>query len=148
MARISFGTYDGNYTPAWVGDYLNREHLLPGGARLDPDKFTAGADGRKFVPSGTLVGRTFEDRADGKGFGPVTITPGDSEADPPTEDTIDQDEIYLLVYDVYDAAVNPDCELYRHGGIVRENYLPGWDEMDELLQAAIRERYTTTIGAP
>lgn len=138
MARISFGTYDGNYTPAWVGDYLNREHLLPGGARLDPDKFTAGPDGRKFVPSGTLVGRTFADRADGKGFGPVTIT----------DDAIDQDEIYLLVYDVYDAAVNPDCELYRHGGIVRENYLPGWDELDPLLQAAIRERYTTTIGAP
>lgn len=39
MAGIS-GTFRQEFTnPAWAKDYGNREHLLPGGARVDPTQF-------------------------------------------------------------------------------------------------------------
>ena len=60
--------------PRWAGDYLNRDSLIPGGARLDPAGFTADAEGRKHVPSGTPVGRTLVERDAGTGFGPAADT--------------------------------------------------------------------------
>lgn len=126
MARIEFGTYRRNLAPAWVGDYLNREHMLPGGAHVEPSAFTE-EDGRRYIPSGTLVGRTVAERDEGTGFGPY------AEGD---------DEVYLVIFDVWDADRNPEVELYRHGSLVKENFLPEGVDM-----AAVRERYTTTIGA-
>lgn len=192
-------------SPGWAGDFLNREHLLPGGAKLDGSQFntntavvvttsasalasatsisvsalsgalpsgtvlsfggakfarltaaaaagatsltvaaipTALASGDtatytgtsqiKTVVSGTAVGRTYTERDAGTGFGPA----GDSD-----------DEIYLLAFDVTDAAINPDCDLYRPGGIVKETTLPNWSTLSTAVKAAIRSRYQTTIAA-
>lgn len=203
MARI---TQSANTltAPVWAGDYLDREHLVPGGAKLAAAAFlredavtvTVGvagaAQGATSVPvaaltgpipsgtilrfsadeyarlssaaaagatslavealvnalesgdtatyagvgafavrSGTLVGRTYAERASGDAFGPWTT--GD-------------DEVYLVVYDVLDVTANNDVELYRHGGIVKENFLPGFASLAAGALAAIRAAYQTTRG--
>jgi hypothetical protein len=190
--------------PAWIGDYLDREHLLPGGAQLvaaeflstdavvvtvgaagalaaatsvpvdaltgpipsgtvlsfgtnkfarltaaaalgatsltvaalptalvDNDTATYSGVGPRRVVSGTLLGRTFVERLAGTGFGPWTT--GD-------------DEVYLLAFDVQDVTRSTDCELYRHGSLVKENFLPTWATLTADQKAAIRANYTTTVG--
>ncbi len=192
-------------SPVWAGDFLNREHLVPGGARLDAAQFpatdavtvTVGAAGalvddtavpvaalagpipsgtvldfggkklavltaaaaagatiltvraiptalvsgdvatyagvgRVVVQSGTAVGRTFVERAAGTDFGPAVDT---------------DDEVFLVAFEVPDANRNPEIELYRHGGIVKENFLPGYADMDADLLTILRDMYTTTEGA-
>lgn len=192
-------------SPVWAGDFLNREHLVPGGARLDAAQFpatdavtvTVGAAGalvddtavpvaalagpipsgivldfggkklavltaaaaagatiltvraiptalvsgdvatyagvgRVVVQSGTAVGRTFAERAAGTEFGPAVDT---------------DDEVFLVAFEVPDANRNPEIELYRHGGIVKENFLPGYANMDADLLTILRDVYTTTEGA-
>jgi hypothetical protein len=209
MARITATGYMSSkpVTPQWVGDELNREHLVPGGARLDWSAFMSNntqavtANGlqaaglttltvdaltkaipaggflitdltpespfitiiseakvgdtvlqvdplpfevadnavfqyvpmKVYVPSGTLVGRTWAERAANTGFGPA------ADAD---------DEVYLIAFDVEDVQHNPDCELYRHGSIVKENYLPVFTGLSATLQGKIRSQYQTTLGAP
>ena len=189
----------------WIGDYLSREHVVPGGARLDPAAFedseavrvqlngaaaidatsitvdalsgpvpsgtllyfgeskefalttadaAAGATtiavqalpaaiedndsahyrlrgARKHIPNGTLVGRTYDERAADAAFGPA------ADAD---------DEVYLLVFDVSDAATDPDCDLYRHGSLVKENLLPGFTALSATLQGKVRAAYQTVRG--
>lgn len=202
MARM---TYTANQltAPVWAGDFLDREHLLPGGAKLDAAAFlradavvvtangaaaanatsmtvdalsgpipngtvlvfgtgefarltsaaAAGATtlavealvngiedndaatytgvGSYRVLAGTLVGRTYAERASGSAFGPWTT--GD-------------DEAYLVVYDVLDVTLNNDVDLYRHGSLVKENFLPGFATLAADVLAAIRTRYQTTRG--
>lgn len=203
MAKIQID--DNQLTPpAWAGDFLNREHLVPGGAKLDAAAFnapdavvvTVGAAGAlaaatsvpvdalsgpipagtvlnfgtdkfavltaaaaagatslavtaiptalvdndtatyggvlsKNIPSGTFIGRTFAERETGDAFGPA--------------DAADE-EFYLVAFDVTDADNNADVELYRHGSIVKENFLPGWATMSAGLKADLRANYTTTKG--
>lgn len=130
MARVTFEA-SSSTSPVWAGDFHNREHDRPGGAQLVAAGFTADANGVKFVPSGTAVGRTFAERAAGTGFGPA------ADAD---------DEVYLTAYDVKDAVTNPDVTLYRHGGLVKENYLPGIGSMSAAVLAKIRAAYETIRG--
>ncbi|MBK8989267.1 MAG: hypothetical protein IPM39_24920 [Chloroflexi bacterium] len=191
--------------PRWAGDFLNPDHLIPGGARVDAAQFNAydavavivgaaGASanatsvpvdavsgpipagtvldfgekklavltaaavagatvlmvraiptalvsgdtavykgvGRKIILSGTAVGRTFAERAAGTNFGPALHT---------------DDEIYLVAFDVPDADRNPDIVLYRHGSVVKENFLPGYATIDANLLTKLRAAYATTIGA-
>lgn len=191
--------------PRWAGDYLNPNHLIPGGARVDAAQFnacdavavivgTAGASanatsvpvnavggpipagtvldfgekklavltaavaagatvlavraiptalvsgdkatykgiGRTIILTGTPIGRTFAERAAGTDFGPAVET---------------DDEVYLVAFEVPDAYRNPEIELYRHGSVVKENFLPGYATMDTDLLALLRTLYTTTIGA-
>ena len=190
-------------SPIWAADYLTREHLLPGGAKLDASQFagedavlvTVGANaagaatsitvtallgpipagttlffgGTKFaltvtpsaigattltvaalptalvsadaatyagialkaVRSGTLVSRTYAERDAFTGFGPAVST---------------DDEAYLVVYDVPNLARDNDVELYRHDGLVKENFLPGFAALSAALKVVVRARYDTTIG--
>lgn len=41
MAGITYPTYTNQTFPAWAGAFFEPEHLLPGGARLDPAQFNA-----------------------------------------------------------------------------------------------------------
>jgi len=190
-------------SPIWAADYLTREHLLPGGAKLDASQFagedavlvTVGANAAgaatsvtvtallgpipsgtllyfgaakvavltaaaalgattltvaalptalvsadaatyagiaaKAVRSGTLVSRTYAERDAFTGFGPAVST---------------DDEAYLVVYDVPNLARDNDVELYRHDGLVKENFLPGFAALSAALKVVIRARYDTTIG--
>lgn len=191
---------------AWAGDFFDREHLLPGGAKLDASQFLAtdgvtvtttaeaaadatsisvaalsgaipngtmlyfgqakelalltsaaavgatslavqalpstiesgdsatyaGTTGIKRVVSGTAVGRTYTERNAGTGFGPAAAA---------------DDETYLVAFDVTDASVNADVELYRHGSIVKETFLPGWSSLASGVQDDIRANYECTTGA-
>lgn len=189
--------------PAWAGDFMGREHLVPGGARLDPAQFratdavkveatanaiatatsisvtalsgpipngtlldfgtgkyaqltaaaAAGATSisvealpaqidqndvawyegveTKAVVSGTPIGRTFAERANGDALGPAAS--GD-------------DEVYLVAFDVVDADISPNVELYRPGSMVKENLLPDFANLDAAVLTLIRGAYNTQTG--
>lgn len=89
--------------------------------------------GRKFVPSGTLLGRTFTERDAGTGFGPAVNT---------------DDEIFLVAFDVADANSWNDVELVRNNTVIMENYLPDWTTIaaNAPLLAALRARYVCGKG--
>ena len=97
----------------------------------DTFTYTASAT-RRYVPAGTLVGRTFGERDSGTGFGPWAAS---------------DDEVYLVAYDLYDALLDNEVALYRNGSIVKENFLPDWANWTSGMKAALRGAYTTTIGA-
>lgn len=120
-------------SPVWMGDFGSRDHILPAGGRIDAAAIVADSSGRKFVPSGTLVGRTLAER----------------DTVPPTPYGLwaaGDEEVYLIVHDVHDAAVVDEIELYRHGSLVKENYLPGWAGLSAPTKAAIRANYTCIVG--
>jgi hypothetical protein len=202
MARIT-SSANTLTSPVWAADYLDREHLLPGGAKLlasaflREDAVVVAADGAAAqgatsmtvdaltgaipngtvlvfgtgefakltsaaaagatslavealvngiedndtatytgttgyaVRSGTMIGRTFTERAAGTAFGPWES--GD-------------DDWYLVVYDVIDVTENNDVELYRPGSLVKENFLPGFANLSSAALTALRARYQTTRG--
>jgi len=95
---------------ARVGDTSLAVAALP--TALDANDAAAHSPGNGLlVPSGTIVGRTWAERDANAAFGPA------ADAD---------DEVFPVVFDVVDANRNADCELYRPGSLVRENYLPGY----------------------
>lgn len=83
------------------------------------------------IPSGTLLGRTYTERDAGDPYGPA------ADAD---------DEFYLLAFDVTDANEVDDVELYRHGGVVKENFLPLFTTLSATQKGKIRTLYETTVG--
>ncbi len=121
--------------PNWSGDCLGREYLVPGGAKLDNSSFGAvDAAGRKPVPSGTVVGRTFAQRDASTAFHIAADT--------------DQ-EFYIIAFDVTDAMVNDDVELARPfaGLVVKENFLPtALTSLSATVIAAVRARYVCVNG--
>lgn len=205
MSQMTHSTNQVAGGPVWAGDFLDREHLVPGGAKVDATQFNAtdavivtvgaagaavdattvpvdalsgpipsgtvldfGGDkfatltaaaaaaatsltvralvtalvdddtatykgvGKKSIAAGTVIGRTYAERTAGTAFGPAD----DSD-----------DEFYLVAFDVTDAAILDDVELYRYGGIVKENRLPDWATLSATVKAALRAAYSTTVGA-
>lgn len=92
----------------------------------------SGTTGVKLIPSGTPIGRTIAERDAGTAYGPALST---------------DDEIFLVAFDVTDAALNADVELYRGGSIVKETFVPGWAGLAAALKTAIRAKYQCTVGA-
>lgn len=201
--KVEFSNFERSNPPQWMGDYANRDSIMPGGALLDKAQFmtsdgakvtlTAQANaaatslavaalankipsgtilyfgagefalttaeaakgattiavealptqiesgdvatylgtGRRFIPSGTLIGRTFTERNSKTGFGPAVDT---------------DDEFFILAYDVVDADQDAQCELYRNGRLVYEDLLPEWTAIsaNANLLAKLRARYQTT----
>jgi hypothetical protein len=117
--------------PAWAGDFLDRHSLMPGGATVNPADFPVDSKGRKPIRSGVLLGRTYTERDSGTGFGPAALA---------------DEEVYLLAFDVPDAVQSPECELYRHQSLVRENLLPDWGTMATGFKTLIRNLYQCTKG--
>jgi hypothetical protein len=105
-------------------------------ALVDNDTATypgaTGDIGLKVVPSGTAIGRTIAERDAGTGFGPAAAA---------------DDEVFLTAFDVLDPSVNPDVELYRHGSIVKENFLPAFTGLASGVQTKLRALYQCTLGA-
>lgn len=94
------------------------------------DTATYVGSGKRFIESGTLLGRTRTERDAGAAYGPWTS--GDEEE-------------YLLAYDIQDADANPEAELYRHGCLVKENLLPAATRQSTPL-ARVRALYECTVG--
>jgi hypothetical protein len=206
--KVEWAGFERSQDPLWVGDFLDRNALLPGGSLIDPAQFLAydavkvtvsgagaaqnataiplaspiptgksipsgtllsfgagkyakltaeavaganslavealpvaipaasvatyaGVTGRVSIPSGTALGRTITERDANTPFGPAVDT---------------DDEIYLLVFDIVDANNDPQCELYRHGRVVKENFLPDIATMAPALLTKLRGLYTMTKG--
>ncbi|MEO7102865.1 MAG: hypothetical protein ABI119_05965 [Gemmatimonadaceae bacterium] len=121
--------------PNWSGDALGREYLMPAGSKIDNTAFgSADATGAIEIPSGTVVGRTIAERNSGSPFGPAADTDG---------------EFYITAFDITNALVLDDVELCRPyaGLVVKENFLPtALSALSVTVQAAIRARYTCTVG--
>ena len=113
--------------PSWAMDELDRIALIAGGGFLEEAEFSADANGKKFVPAGTLVGRTYVEKEAGTGYG--------------VADVANDEQIYLLVHDVDDAADEAHCTLYRWGMQVKEENLPTWATMTADEKAKVRELY-------
>jgi len=75
------------------------------------DTATFSRYGGKFIPSGTIIGRTYAEAQANTPYGPAVST---------------DDEIYPIVFDVPDATRNNDAEIVRRWATIRENYLPGY----------------------
>ncbi len=118
-------------SPVWAGDFFDRAHMVVGGSQVVAADFTADAQGRKPIPSGTVVGRTYAERDAGTGFGPAA----DSD-----------DEILIVAFDVTNAIDLTDVELYRPGSMVKENLLPDWDILSAAVKASLRAKYQTIKG--
>lgn len=98
-------------------------------ALVDADVATYRPPGKtKVVRAGTLVGRTFSEAAAGTAFGPASNS---------------DDQVYVLAFDVPDADRNAEVELYRHGCLLKANFLPGWSSLGSALQARVRASYET-----
>lgn len=95
--------------------------------------YYASADGTKPIPGGTLIGRTFAERAAGITFGPAATDGSD-------------DEFFVVALDVTDAVANDDVELYRPGSVVKEDALPDWSTLTAQLKAQLRAAYVTTVA--
>jgi hypothetical protein len=130
MAKITVNNNERS-SPEWAGDYFSRDRLVPYPARVNPAAFTADGSGRKNIPSGTALGRTAAEATAGTGFGPADAA---------------DDEIFLLAFEVTDAAINVDCELYRAGGAVFTNYLPAFSGLAAGVQTALKAKYLCTTA--
>lgn len=111
-------------TPRWAGSYGERLTLLSGGVKLDGAAFPLDAGGKRFVPSGTLLGKAFAEDV----YGPATAT---------------DDQFAYLWLDVTSTDANPDGELYVRGE-VRIDRLPTRPAAD--LLTATRQQFTYTEG--
>lgn len=101
-------------------------------ALVDNDTATYQGIGKKSVPSGTLIGRTFAERDAGAAWGPAV--------------TASDDEQYLTAREVADLTKDDTTELYRHNRVVKENYLPGWSTMLTATKTKIRALYSCISG--
>lgn len=101
-------------------------------ALVDADVSEYVGYGDKYIPSGTLIGRTYTERDALTGFGPA------ADAD---------DEFFLTAYDIPDATKVDDVELYRPGGTVYENFLPVFAALSATQKGKIRTLYQATIGS-
>jgi hypothetical protein len=86
--------------------------------------------GKLYVPSGTIVGRTFAERTSGTGFGPGDVATPD-------------DELALTYSIVHDARTNPQVLLLRPGGktAIYENNLPGFASLSGAQLVWLRANY-------
>jgi len=111
--------------PRWADSWGDRSTLLHGGAKLDAAAFPAGDDGRVTVPSGTVIGKNYNEDT----FGPAAA--GD-------------DVIGFVWTDVVDANVNNDVEVYV-AGTVKVNFLPAVPA--GAIMTELKRRFVLTEGA-
>jgi hypothetical protein len=91
--------------------------------------YDAQADSR-FVPAGTLLGRTTAEVLAGDPWGPY----GDSD-----------NEIYILLDEV-DLEQSPDCNVVRHGSMIKYDFLPSWSASSSTAKAALHANYEIVKG--
>ncbi len=101
-------------------------------ALADNDTATYQGVGKKSLPSGSLIGRTFAERDAGTAWGPAVVT--------------SDDEIFLTTREISDLSKDTTTEIYRHGKVVKENYLPGWADLGSTVKTKIRSLYACVGG--
>lgn len=101
-------------------------------ALVDADVTTYPGIGPKYIPSGTVIGRTYTERDANTAFGVA----GDAD-----------DEFYIVAFDIADANHVDDVELYKPNGMVYENFLPGWAGLSATVKGKIRDKYVCANGS-
>jgi hypothetical protein len=86
---------------------------------------------KRFVRSGTPIGRTIAERDAGTAFGPADAA---------------DDEIYLLAFDVPNLDEDNDGVLYRHASVVKENLLPNYSSIAAGVMTKLRDKYVMQRG--
>lgn len=133
MAQAGTGFYDWNDTaPSWMGYFIDHNHLMPAGGRIDPTAVSVDANGHAYIPSGFIVGRSQAEIDADAPFGKAEAT---------------DVQVYLVAYEVRDALYNADIELVRpHAGvIVKHNFLPDQTHFTAL-KAELDKRYQLVKG--
>jgi len=92
---------------------------------------TYSGTGDRRIESGTLLGRTYAERDAGTGFGPYASN---------------DDEVYLLAFQINNADIDNDATLVRHETLIKENWLPGWAAYTNDAKAALRTAYQVVRG--
>lgn len=118
-------------SPEWAMDELDRMALIAGGGFLKASDFAADTDGKRYVPAGTLVGRTWVQQEAKEGFSPFD----------PLVHLEDDSQVYVTIYDVEDAAEDAHCSLYRHGCQIRVQSFPDWSTLSADHKERIRKLY-------
>lgn len=138
MANIKVTEYsiEKEHAGVWAQEGQKHDSVMPGGAILDPTAFgVAYIDantGKKVIPHGTLIGRTYAERDAGTGYGPADVA-------------LDE-QIFLMTTHITDVEDHNEVQLYRHGRLVAENWLPGYDTMATADLDWIREHYHCFFG--
>lgn len=58
MAKFEFGVWEEAGTPRWLADYTSRDHLVPGGVKLDASQFPVEGTVTVTTPDGAAIGAT------------------------------------------------------------------------------------------
>lgn len=220
MAKVQSSFWRQNDHPAWAGDFLDRNHLVPAGARLNtavgfprsdqvvlnldatsqpqttvalenPAAKTGKVTGDIIIPSGarlrvgaghylqltaevavgdtditvesTLLDTTTAQDATYDGVALLVIPSGiligrtyaQNQAGTPFELADDSDDImYLIAFPIqvdlpmnFGGDVEQDVALYRHGSVVKTNFLPDFGGLSAAQTTFLREHYATQLGA-
>ncbi len=136
MAKFEFNDFGNATSAAFLGDFGNREHILPGGAQLDSAAaFTFDAADATIVPAGTVVGRTVAERNSGAAFGVAADT---------------DDDIFITVADVDINDANTggrvDVDLVRHGTLIKVNFLPSYTAASAAMKTKLEAKYQLILG--
>ncbi len=86
------------------------------------------------IPSGTFIGRTIAERDAATAYGPAATT---------------DDEVFLTMFEISNADLYDEVEVYRPDSLVAENYLPKWTDATVWtsgLKATLRARYQCIVG--
>lgn len=88
---------------------------------------------KRYIPSGTVVGRTIAERDAGTGYGPAVSS---------------DDETRILAFSIADVDEDNDGVLYRPHSVVKEDLLPEVlaETLDAGVLADVRAAYTCTTG--
>lgn len=131
ILRGDNGEYVKLSSAAAVGDTTINIHASLISRLATENLFYEGSDSL-FIPSGTVIGRTFTERASGDAFGPC------ADAD---------EECYVLAFDAWAERGIDFCEgvLYRYGSVVIEDRLPDWSTLSAAVKALLRANYSTII---
>jgi len=131
MAQMTYTDYGQAASKAFMGDFEDRVHILPGGVQLASAGSWSGLT-NNIVPAGTLVGRTNAEKLAGADFGPA------ADAD---------DEVFIVV-DEASVAAGSDrgTNVLRMGSVVKYNFLPSWAGASATLKGKLHSFYTLIQG--
>ena len=130
---VTFGTVQ-KTVPQWLGTrYIDPKVTIPGGIFLNEADFTANANGKKYVNSGTVLGRTQAEKVAGTGYGKAAA--GDT-------------DITILIHDLIDVAVDPYGAglVPNAGNTVYYNFLDDWDNLVAAVQTLVFSNFTCVKG--
>lgn len=105
--RFAAGEYAYTTADAAEGDTSITVEALPAEI-ADGETATYEGTGEKWLPAGTPVGRTYTERDNGDGFGPADQN---------------DDEIFLVRWDIADLTKQNECALIQHGEAIAEDVL-------------------------